>query len=183
MFYTAWGAAALHPSMTELTEPVARQRAPSSVVRLILIMLASLVAPAVLLAEALEHRVQDAGVIAVCSALLYVLVLSRLADVAAALRRALARAQVLRLAGAALAAAATVEQAASAVRSGVASLMENRQRGPVLLAVREGGTLRVVGAPPDEPPVATQLPAGQAEGWLSLLTGPAPQLLARRPGR
>ena len=129
VFYAAWGAAALHPSMTELTRPAARQRAPSSVIRLTLIMLASLIAPAVLLTEALEHRVQDAGVIAVCSALLYVLVLSRLADVATALRRTLARARILRVAGADLAAAATVEQAASAVRSGVASLMENRQRG------------------------------------------------------
>ncbi len=177
VFYAAWGAAALHPSMTELTQPAGRQLAPSSVIRLTLIMLASLIAPAVLLTEALEHRVQDAGVIAVCSALLYVLVLSRLADVAAALRRTLARARILRVAGAALAAAATVEQAASAVRSGVASLMENRQRGPVVLAVREGGTLRVVGAPPDEPAVATELPAVQAESWLSLLTGPGPHLL------
>jgi diguanylate cyclase (GGDEF)-like protein/PAS domain S-box-containing protein len=182
VFYAAWGAAALHPSMRTLTQPAARQRAPSSGVRLTLIMLASLIAPAVLLAEAIEHRVQDAGVIAVCSALLYVLVLSRLADVATALRRALARAQVLRLAGAALAAAATVEQAASAVRSGAASLMENRQQGPVLLAVREGATLRVVGAPPDQPPVVTQLPAVQAEDWLSRLAGPAPQLLAGDPG-
>ena len=182
VFYAAWGAAALHPSMTELTQPVALQRSPGSVVRLTLIMLASLIAPAVLLAESVEHQVRDAGVIAVCSAMLYVLVLSRLADVAAALRRTLARAQVLRLAGAALAAAATVEQAASAVRGGVASLMENRQRGPVLLAVREGGALRVVGAPPDEPPVLTQLPSGQAEGWLSQLTGPAPRLLAGPDG-
>jgi len=179
VFYAAWGAAALHPSMTELTQPVARQRAPSSVVRLTLIMLASLIAPAVLLAEAVQHRVRDAGVIAVCSALLYVLVLSRLADVAAALRRTLARAQVLRLAGAALAAAATVEQAASAVRSGVASLIGDRQPA---LAVREGSILRLVGAPPDEPPVPTELPAGQADSWLALLNGPEPQLLAGPEG-
>ena len=178
VFYAAWGAAALHPSMTELTRPAARQRAPSSVFRLTLIMLASLIAPAVLLTEAVEHRVQDAGVIAVCSALLYVLVLSRLADVATALRRTLARARILRVAGADLAAAATVEQAASAVRSGVASLMENRQRGPVVVAVREGGTLRVVGAPPGQPRVATELPAAQAESWLSELTGPGARLMA-----
>ncbi|MGD0926811.1 MAG: bifunctional diguanylate cyclase/phosphodiesterase [Streptosporangiaceae bacterium] len=182
VFYAAWGAAALHPSMTELTQPAASQRAPGSAVRLILIMLASLIAPALLLGEAVTHRVRDAGVIAVCSALLYVLVLSRLADVAAALRRSLARAQVLRLAGAALAAAATVEQAASAVRAGVASLMENRQSGPVLLAVREGGTLRVVGSPPDEPPVTMDLPAAAAGSWLSLLTGPGPQLLSGAHG-
>jgi diguanylate cyclase (GGDEF)-like protein/PAS domain S-box-containing protein len=177
VFYAAWGAAALHPSMRELTQPVARQRPPSSVVRLTLIMLASLIAPAVLLAEAVAHRVQDAGVIAVCSALLYVLVLSRLADVAATLRQTLARAHLLRQAGAALAAAATVEQAASAVRSGVASLMEGRQPGPAVLAVRHGGTLRVVGAPPDQPSVVTEMPAAQADQWLSLLSGPGPHLL------
>jgi diguanylate cyclase (GGDEF)-like protein/PAS domain S-box-containing protein len=182
VFYAAWGAAALHPSMTELTRPAARQRAPSSVIRLTLIMLASLIAPAVLLTEALEHRVQDAGVIAVCSALLYVLVLSRLADVATALRRTLARARILRVAGADLAAAATVEQAATAVRAGVASLMENRQRGPIVVAVREGGALRVVGAPPGQPHVATELPAAQAESWLSELTGPGSRLMASPGG-
>ena len=109
-------------------------------------MLASLIAPAVLLSEALRRHVQDAGVIAVCSALLYVLVLSRLADVATALSRTLARARILSEAGAELVAAATLEQAASAVRSGVASLMQNRQRGPAVVAVRESDTLRVVGA-------------------------------------
>jgi diguanylate cyclase (GGDEF)-like protein/PAS domain S-box-containing protein len=182
VFYAAWGAAALHPGMTELTQPVAHQRPPSSVVRLTLIMLASLIAPAVLLAESVAHRVRDAGVIAVCSALLYVLVLSRLADVAAALRQTLARAHLLRQAGAALAAAATVEQAASAVRSGVASLMVGRQPGSAVLAVREGGTLRVVGAPPDEPPVVTELPAAEADRWLSLMSGPGPHLLAGPEG-
>ena len=182
VFYAAWGAAALHPTMTELTQPVTRPRAPSSAVRLTLIMLASLIAPAVLLAEAVQHRVHDAGVIAVSSALLYILVLSRLADVAAALRRTLARAQILRLAGAALAAAATVEQAASAVRSGVVSLIGHRQPMTAALAVREGSTLRLVGAPPDEPPVPTELPAGQADSWLALLNGPEPQLLAGPAG-
>jgi diguanylate cyclase (GGDEF)-like protein/PAS domain S-box-containing protein len=182
VFYAAWGAAALHPSMTELTQPIARPRAPSSAVRLTLIMLASLIAPAVLLAEAVQHRVHDAGVIAVSSALLYILVLSRLADVAAALRRSLVRAQVLRLAGAALAAAATVEQAASAVRAGVVSLIGHRQPMTAALAVREGSTLRLVGAPPDEEPVPTELPAGQADSWLALLNGPEPQLLAGLEG-
>jgi diguanylate cyclase (GGDEF)-like protein/PAS domain S-box-containing protein len=182
VFYAAWGAAALHPTMTELTQPVTRPRAPSSAVRLTLIMLASLIAPAVLLAEAVQHRVHDAGVIAVSSALLYILVLSRLADVAAALRRTLTRAQFLRLAGAALAAAATVEQAASAVRSGVVSLRGHRQPMTAAFAVREGSTLRLVGAPPDEPPVPTELAAGQADSWLALLNGPEPQLLAGPAG-
>ena len=182
VFYAAWGAAALHPSMTRLTEPITPSQPPRSPFRLVLIMLAALVAPVVLFVESFDPTVIDAGVIAVCSAVLYLLVLSRLADVASALRRALARAQALRQAGAALAAAATVEQASDAIRSGVASLMGNRQRGPVVVAVREGGALRVVGAPPGQPRVATELPAAQAGSWLSELTGPGARLMASPDG-
>jgi diguanylate cyclase (GGDEF)-like protein/PAS domain S-box-containing protein len=182
VFYAAWGAAALHPSMTELTQPIPRQMAQSSPVRVALLMAASLIAPAVLLAEAVGRSVRDAGVIAVCSAGLYVLVLSRLADVAAAHRRALARAQVLRVAGASLAAAATVEQAASAVRAGVAALLGPHQERPAVLAVREGGALRAVGAPPGDRPLPTDLPVALTENWPALLTGPGPHLRPAGPG-
>jgi diguanylate cyclase (GGDEF)-like protein/PAS domain S-box-containing protein len=177
VFYAAWGAAALHPSMTMLTKPIPRSQPPSSPFRLVLIMLAALVAPVVLFVESVRDRVVDAGVIAVCSALLYLLVLSRLADVAAALRRALARAEVLRQAGAALAAAATVEQAADAVRSGVVSLLPGHQPEAAVLAVREEARLRVVGAPPGEPPVSLDLPAAVTDNWPSLLAGPASRIL------
>ncbi|MGH3069790.1 MAG: PAS domain S-box protein, partial [Streptosporangiaceae bacterium] len=178
VFYTAWGAAALHPSMITLTEPIARPQPPNSPFRLALIMLAALVAPVLLFVESFAAHVIDAGVIAVCSALLYLLVLSRLADVAVALRRALARAQVLRQAGAALAAAATVEQAADAVRSGVGFLLRGHPPQAAVLAVREEGRLRVVAAPPGEPPVSPELPAAVTENWPSLLAGPAPRMLA-----
>ena len=177
VFYAAWGAAALHPSMTTLTEPISRSQPPSSPFRLVLIMLAALVAPVVLFVESVRGHVVDAGVIAVCSALLYLLVLSGLADVAAALRRALVRAEVLRQAGAALAAAATVEQAADAVRSGVGSLFPGHQPEAAVLAVREEGRLRVVGAPPGEPPVSPELPAAVTDNWPSLLAGPASRIL------
>jgi diguanylate cyclase (GGDEF)-like protein/PAS domain S-box-containing protein len=131
----------------------------------------------VLFVEFIDKHVIGAGIIAVCSALLYVLVLSRLAEVAAALRRALARAQVLRQAGAALAAAATVEQAAGAVRSGVGFLLRAHQPEATVLAVREEGRLRVVGAPPGEPPLSPDLPAAVTDNWPSLLAGPSPRLL------
>ncbi len=176
VFYAAWGAAALDPSMTTLTEPIPRSQPPSSPFRLVLIMLAALVAPVVLFVESVRGRVVDAGVIAVCSVLLYLLVLSRLADVAAALRRALVRAEVLRQAGAALAAAATVEQAAGAVRSGVGSLLPGYQPEAVVLAVREEGRLRVVGAAPGEPPISPDLPAAVTDNWPSLLSGPASRI-------
>jgi len=48
VFYGAWGAAALQPSMSELTRPVSRQHAETSPARLTVLMLASLVAPTVL---------------------------------------------------------------------------------------------------------------------------------------
>ena len=89
VFYGAWGAAALHPSMTELTRPVSRQQAEASPVRLTVLMLASLIAPAVLFIQSLAGRYHDDSVIAVFSAILYLLVLSRLWDVAASHRRAL----------------------------------------------------------------------------------------------
>ncbi len=146
-----------------------------------MLLLASLVAPSVLLAQALGHDVRDPGVIAVCSALLYVLVLAQLAEVAAALRRALARAEVLRVTGAALAAASTVEEAASAIRAGVAALTGPVQARPPLLAVRDDGRPRVVGAPPGDPPVRMDLPPALAASWPMADGGTSPRLLPAGP--
>jgi len=116
VIYIAWGAAALHPSMTELTDPVARQSAVTSPIRLTVLMLASLIAPVVLFIQSATGRNHDDGVIAVFSAVLYLLVLSRLWDVATSHRRALSRERAVRVAGAALASAVTVPEAAATVR-------------------------------------------------------------------
>ena len=67
VFYGAWGAAALHPTMAELTEPVSQQKPQASPGRLIVLMLASLIAPAVLLIQSLRHHNYDGSVIAVAS--------------------------------------------------------------------------------------------------------------------
>src|SRR5580704_17647474 len=91
VLYFAWGAAALHPTMTELTQPVRRQHVEVSPVRLTVLMLASLIAPVVLFSESVRIGGPDDSVIAVFSAILYLLVLSRLWDVAASHRRALGR--------------------------------------------------------------------------------------------
>ncbi len=182
VFYLAFGAAALDPSMSTLTKLAGRRAVPDSPFRFVLLLLASLVAPGVLLAQALGHSVRDLGVLAVCSALLYMLVLAQLAEVAAALRRALTRAEVLRLAGASLAAASTVEQAASAIRSAVTALTGAGPWRPALLAVRDDGGLRAVGAPPGDPPVRMDLPPALAASWASLGGGTAQRLLPRGPG-
>ncbi|HEX4789125.1 MAG TPA: bifunctional diguanylate cyclase/phosphodiesterase [Actinospica sp.] len=77
VFYICWGAAPLHPSMVELTEPHERVGSLTAG-RVIPLALAALIAPAVLLAEAFQPRVRDAAVIAFFSALMFMLVIARL---------------------------------------------------------------------------------------------------------
>ena len=77
LFYICWGAAALHPSMVNLTTPHEREGLLTAG-RVIPLALAALIAPSVLLVEAIQHNVKDAAVIAVFSALMFVLVVIRL---------------------------------------------------------------------------------------------------------
>ena len=190
LIYGAWGAAALHPTMTELTQPVTRQQVEVSPVRLAVLMLASLIAPVVLFAEAYRLGQPDETVIAVFSGILYLLVLSRLWDVATSHRRALGRERAVRQAGVSLVSAVTVEQAAAAVRSATDALLGPHSRHPagsggeeppdpprrdVLLAVRTDGTFRALtGASADPAPMRK---LGElAWTWLPLVTGPGPLL-------
>ncbi len=142
-FYAAWGAAALHPSMVELTRPVPTQQSDLSAARLALLTLASLIAPAILIIESLAGNTRNAGVIGAFSALLYLLVLARLAVVVSARRQAIARERALRKAGARLTAAVTVEEVADAVQSAASTLMPAEPGHVALLAVAEAGVLHV----------------------------------------
>ncbi|WP_188299592.1 putative bifunctional diguanylate cyclase/phosphodiesterase [Streptomyces sp. CBMA156] len=142
-FYTAWGAAALHPSMVELTRPVPTQQPDLGTARLVLLTLASLIAPAILIIEALAGNTSNAGVIGAFSALLYLLVLARLAVVVSARRQAVARERALREAGARLTAAVTVEEVANAVQSAASTLMPAEPGHVALLTVAGDGVLHV----------------------------------------
>ncbi len=176
VFYGAWGAAALHPTMAELTEPVSRQRSQASPGRLIVLMLASLIAPAVLFIQGLRHRDQDDQVIAVFSAVLFLLVISRLWDVAASHRRALQRERAVRLAGASLAAAGTVTEVAVAMQCASADLTGSRATHDALLMVREDGHFRTVSAgtaADDDPADLDRL----TDAWLPALTSDEPVFL------
>ncbi|MFE1362760.1 putative bifunctional diguanylate cyclase/phosphodiesterase [Streptomyces anulatus] len=105
-FYTAWGLAALHPSMAELTTREDRQESllpPTR--RLLLLSGAALTAPGILLYEGLRGRPEDASVIAVFSGVLIVLVILRLTGMVVAHRKAVAREVALRNAAASLVAA------------------------------------------------------------------------------
>ncbi len=178
LFYMAWGAAALHPTMAQLTDPVRQQPPEGPRLRLTVLMLASLIAPAVLFIEAFQgNGPRDAAVIAVFSAILYLLVISRLAEAATSQRRALGRERVLRAAGASFASAVTVEDAASAARKAVAELLGPDPQQEAMFAVRDGGVLRVIGVAPDASAVPTGRLDTMAETGLSLLAGPKPQLV------
>ncbi|MFE7524347.1 putative bifunctional diguanylate cyclase/phosphodiesterase [Kitasatospora sp. NPDC057542] len=142
-FYTAWGAAALHPSMVELTRPVPTQQPDLSTARLVLLTLASLIAPAILIIESLAGNTSNAGVIGAFSALLYLLVLARLAVVVSDRRQAVARERALREAGARLTAAVAVEEVADAVQAAASTLMPAEPGHLALLAVTEDGVLHV----------------------------------------
>ncbi len=164
-----------HPTMTELTKPVTRQPAQISRVRLTVLMLASLIAPVVLCIESFRFRGGDLSVIALFSALLSLLVLSRLSDMAASLGRALGRERTVRQAGASLVSAVTVEQAGAAVRSATDTLFGRGPRGDVLLAVRTDGAVRAVATASADPEPTSPL-TDLAGTWLPLLTGFAPIL-------
>src|ERR1700729_625618 len=169
LFYTAWGAASLHPTMATLTEPVPRQQGEVSPSRLALLMLASLIAPVVLLITVPKGRTSDVSVIAVFSAVLYLLVLTRLWDAAASHRRGLDRERVLRQTGLSLVTAGDVPAVAATVKDAVDALLGADARGNAVLQVRIDGTLRAVdrGIGPTRGRQLGQL----AESWLSLAVG------------
>jgi diguanylate cyclase (GGDEF)-like protein/PAS domain S-box-containing protein len=122
VFYATWGAAALHPSMRQLTEPRIQRDSPVSVGRMGVLTLAALVAPAVLLIETARGSQVDAIPIGVLSAVVFLLVLLRLAGVVQSYRKATEREQSLREAGGALVFASDPDMVRSVVLSAVSGL-------------------------------------------------------------
>jgi len=180
IFYTAWGAAALHPTMATLTEPVPRQQEEVSPIRLAVLMLASLIAPVVLLITVPKGLNSDVSVIAVFSAILYLLVLTRLWDAAASHRRALDRERVLRQTGLSLVTAGDVPAVAATVKDAVRALLGAHAQGDAVLEVRVDGKLRPASAGGAEPPPSDRLgELGElGESWLPRVTGTTPILTA-----
>ena len=80
-FYIGWGATALHPSMTQLTKPAARSRR-NSARRLLVVGAAVLVPPAVLFVQQASGTVVDGAAISIVSAVMFVLVMVRVAGLA-----------------------------------------------------------------------------------------------------
>jgi diguanylate cyclase (GGDEF)-like protein/PAS domain S-box-containing protein len=189
LLYGAWAAAALHPSMRLLTQPVPmRAGAETGTGRLSLLTLASLIAPAILLTEAVRGVRSNVGVIGVFSAVLFLLVLYRLSGVVATHRRAVSREKVLRNGVSSLGGAGELRDVAAAVHSAVTELMSHGPPRSALLTLPDS-TLWVNGAHRAlRGPLATRAiaPAREliesGESRLVPLDGVGPDLAARLTG-
>jgi diguanylate cyclase (GGDEF)-like protein/PAS domain S-box-containing protein len=135
--YTCWGAAALHPSMRELTEPKVLRRQTERRRRLVLLGLACLMAPTVLLVEVLTGEVRDGLTIAVLSAVLSILVLVRLGRAIYVHQRAVDRERGLRRAGAALLTATDPAAVSTVVTDAVTGLLPPGGPHRVVLDIAE----------------------------------------------
>ncbi|WP_432137964.1 MULTISPECIES: EAL domain-containing protein [unclassified Streptomyces] len=135
VLYGSWAAAALDPSMRTLTQPTTEWHTDTGLGRLSLLTLASLIAPAILLTDSVRGATDNVGVIGVFSAVLFVLVLYRLAGVAATHRQALGREKVLRRAVSQLGGAGDLRDVARVVTSTVTKLMPDSPPRSALLTM------------------------------------------------
>ena len=120
-YYLLWGAAALHPSMRTLEEPAEDQRTRLTPLRLTLLGGACLIAPGIRFVQSFHDT--DLLVVIVGSAVLFLLVVARMAGLVRQEARVVSRERALRGAGIDLVAAAGHEQVAAAAISAVHRLL------------------------------------------------------------
>src|SRR4051795_4122522 len=143
-FYLLWGAAALHPSMRGLERPAADRDPKLTPFRLVLLTGASLIAPAVELVHELDRANMDLIVIIGASAVLFGLVVLRMAGLVRQQERSVARERTLSAAGASLVAATGREEIYRAALMAVRGLFD--EAAAARLCLVEEGKLTVVAA-------------------------------------
>jgi hypothetical protein len=79
LYYACWGAAALHPTMFQLTAPEVLGERELTLRRIWVVAVSALVPPAILLVEALTGEVRDGVVLALASVVLILFSLARVA--------------------------------------------------------------------------------------------------------
>ena len=104
-FYLLWGAAALHPSMQELSEVEAERQPRLTWLRLVLLAGATLTAPALEIVKVIPTRNWDLLFVVGASALLFSLVVARMTGLVRQRENAVARERTLSAAGGLLVAA------------------------------------------------------------------------------
>jgi diguanylate cyclase (GGDEF)-like protein/PAS domain S-box-containing protein len=115
LFYLAWGAAALHPSMTSVGEPARRHSAQNPWLRMSLLGAACLIAPGALLGWAVDHEEDELTVLSLFACAAIVLVLTRLSLIFMDYRRAGARGRIVGAAGTEMVAAVEVDDVVRAL--------------------------------------------------------------------
>ncbi len=135
LFFSLFGAAALHPSMATLFKPVPKVEARLTRLRFALLAGASLMAPTVLALQAARGESINAPLFVACSATLFLLVVIRLAGMMRAQERAADRERILRRAGAALAASQDKENLHKATLEAALELLSSNPAVKVSLWV------------------------------------------------
>jgi PAS domain S-box-containing protein len=139
VFYFGWGAAALQPSMVNLTAPsdarLTRLRGRWTV----LLGLSLAIAPGTLLVESLAGSPRDGVVITVAMAIVSALVITRLVDAIRKHQRAVDRERVLREACGELVAATDPGDVRTALRAAVARLMPSGVEHRVVVLINDAG--------------------------------------------
>jgi diguanylate cyclase (GGDEF)-like protein/PAS domain S-box-containing protein len=121
--YGGVGAAALHPSMVDLTTPRTERQSQMGGARLVALAISALVAPASLIIEAARGHLRDVVVIAALSAVVFLLVMVRLSQVLASNRLALERERALRQAGDAMVSATDVTDVHTALDAAIGRMV------------------------------------------------------------
>jgi diguanylate cyclase (GGDEF)-like protein/PAS domain S-box-containing protein len=159
LYYVLWGAAALHPSMRTLEEPALDSRARLTPLRLTLLAGACLIAPGVRFYQQFDNP--DLLVLIVASALLFLLVVARMAGLVRQEERAVARESALRGAGVELVAAAGREQVNEAAISAVLALVGTPATVRLVLLTGDGAVVAASSGDDGE-----WLVSKPASGWL-----------------
>ena len=122
MFYILWGAAALHPSMSSLSEPAPDQEVRLTRPRLALLAGASLMAPLVIAIQKLVQHTIDVPIVVGASIALFLLVVFRMAGLVHKQEQSATREKALREAGAALVTATNRESIYTAALNAASAL-------------------------------------------------------------
>jgi diguanylate cyclase (GGDEF)-like protein/PAS domain S-box-containing protein len=161
LYYLLWGAAALHPSMRTLEEPALDDRTRLTPVRLSLLASACLIAPGIRAWQSWGDS--DKLVLIFASAILFLLVVMRMAGLVRQEARAASRELARRAAGGDLVAAAGREQVNRAAVSAVHSLVDEPVLARLVLYQQDGAV--VVASTEDEDKDEWPLTKG-ANRWL-----------------
>jgi diguanylate cyclase (GGDEF)-like protein/PAS domain S-box-containing protein len=190
-FYLFWGAAALHPSMRALELPGPDREPRLTPLRLALLFVATLIAPALELDNIVRHNSLDLVTTIVVSGILFALVVARMTGLVRQRERYIARDRTLAAAAADILAATTSDGICGAALRAVPSLVGGAV--PARLCFIEGDQMRVV-ASDLEPgletphwsvasePLASLSPEGDPlAGAVATLTDPARAALQLPP--